>query len=97
VEESVQLREEHVRVQRNPVNRPASEADFNAFKEGTIELTETTEEPVVSKRARVVEEVVVGKDVTERTETVRDTVRKTDVEVEEVGPDQVRNTKSTGR
>ena len=97
VEEDVQLREEHVRVQRNPVNRPASEADFQAFKEGTVELTETTEEPVISKQARVVEEVVVGKDVTDRTQTVRDSVRRTDVEVEEVAPEQLRNTKTSGR
>jgi len=97
VEENVQLREEHVHVQRNPVNRPASEADFQAFKEGTIEVTETAEEAVVSKQARVVEEVVVGKDVTERTQTVRDSVRKTDVEVEEVAPEQLRNRKTTGR
>jgi uncharacterized protein (TIGR02271 family) len=97
VEENVQLREEHVRVQRNPVNRPASEADFQAFKEGTIEVTETAEEAVVSKQARVVEEVVVGKDVIERTQTVRDSVRKTDVEVEEVAPEQLRNKKTTGR
>jgi len=96
VEENLQLREEHVRVQRNPVNRPASEADFQAFKEGTIELTETAEEAVVSKQARVVEEVVVGKDVTERTETVRDNVRRTDVEVEEITP-ELRNATKSGR
>jgi len=96
VEENVQLREEHVRVQRTPVNRPASEADFQAFKEGSIELTESAEEAVISKQARVVEEVVVGKDVTERTEAVRDTVRRTDVEVEEVAP-ELRNTKASGR
>jgi stress response protein YsnF len=97
VEENVQLREERVHVERNPVNRPASEADFQAFKEGSIELRETAEEPVVSKQARVVEEVVVGKDVTERTQTVRDSVRRTDVEVEEVDPEQRRNTTTSGR
>jgi len=97
VEENVQLREERVRVQRNPVNRPASEADFQAFKEGTVELTETAEEAVVSKQARVVEEVVVGKDVTERTETIRDSVRRTDVEVEEIAPEQLRKTTNSGR
>jgi hypothetical protein len=32
----------------------------------------------------VVEEVVVGKQVSERTETVRDTVRRTEVEVEQL-------------
>ena len=84
VEEQVTLREEHVNVKRNPVNRAATEADFAAFKEGTIELTESAEEAVVSKTARVVEEVIVGKQSTERTETVKDTVRRTDVTVEKV-------------
>jgi uncharacterized protein (TIGR02271 family) len=82
VEEQVRLREEHVRVERHPVNRPASEADFNTFNEGVIEVTERREEPVIQKTARVVEEVVIGKEVNERTETVRDSVRRTDVEVE---------------
>ena len=52
-----------------------------AFHEGTIEVTETSEVPVISKEARVVEEVVVGKTATDRTETARDTVRRTDVDV----------------
>ena len=64
----------------------AAAADFDqAFREGTIEVTERVEQPVVQKQARVVEEVVVGKEATERTETVRDTVRKTDLQVEQVG------------
>jgi uncharacterized protein (TIGR02271 family) len=85
VSEQVTLREEHVDVQRRPVDRPLSEADMAAFKEGTIELTETAEEAVAAKEARVVEEVVVSKGVTEHTETVQDTVRRTDVEVEPLG------------
>ena len=85
VKEMVRLREERAIVERRPADRPASEADFANFKEGTIEVRETTEEPVVSKAARVVEEVVVGKQVDERTETVSDTVRRTDVEVEQLG------------
>jgi len=48
-------------------------------------VTETAEEPVINKQARVVEEIRVGKDVTERTETVRDTVRHTEVETENLG------------
>jgi hypothetical protein len=48
VQENVQLREERVRVQRNAVDRPASEADLQGFREGEIELTETAEEAVVS-------------------------------------------------
>ena len=86
VEEQVNLREERVSVERRAVDRPAAAADFDeAFKEGTIEITERVEQPVVQKQARVVEEVVVGKEATERTETVRDTVRRTDVQVEPVG------------
>ncbi len=85
VQESVQLREERVTVERTPVNEPASAADIDAFKAGTIEVRETAEEPVVAKTARVVEEVRVGKEVTERTETISDTVRRTDVEVESLG------------
>ena len=85
VEETVQLREERVTVERRPVDEPASAADIEAFREGTIEIRETAEEPVVAKTARVVEEVDVGKEITEHTETVSDTVRRTDVEVEQLG------------
>jgi hypothetical protein len=45
-------------------------------------VRETTEEPVVAKSARVVEEVRVGKDVQEREQTIEDTVRRKDVDVE---------------
>ena len=90
VEQEVHLRDEQVHVERRPVDRPASEADLAAFKEGTIEVTETDEEAVARKQARVVEEVVVSKDVAEHTETVRDTVRRTEVEVEPIGTEQAR-------
>jgi uncharacterized protein (TIGR02271 family) len=93
VEEQVNLREEHVRVERRPVDRPATAADMNEAQHGrTLEVREKSEEAVVSKDARVVEEVVVGKEATERTETVRDTVRKTDVDVVE---DTTRNRNRT--
>ncbi len=84
VEESIRLRSEHVTVNRTPVNRPASEADFKTFKEGEVEMTETREVPVVAKTAHVVEEVSLGKEQTERTETVKDTVRHTEVDVEKI-------------
>jgi stress response protein YsnF len=54
-------------------------------------MTETDEEAVVSKTARVKEEVVVRKDVRERTETVHDTVRREDVEITKE-PDAERST-----
>jgi len=82
VEESIRLRQEHVNVERTPVNRPATEADFNSFQEGTVEVTEHAEVPVVAKDARVVEEVSLDKDVTEHEETIHDTVRHTEVDTE---------------
>ena len=89
VSESVSLREEHVSVDRRVVDRPLAGTDLtDAFKEGTIEMTETGEEAVAAKTARVVGEVVVGKTVENRTETVKDTLRETDVKVEQL-PGQV--------
>ena len=85
VEEQVTLNQEHTVVERRPVDRPATAADLAAFKEGEIEIRESSEEPVVSKTARVVEEVSIGKEATQRTETVSDTVRRTDVDVERTG------------
>lgn len=80
IEESVTLREEHVEVTRRPVDRAATASDMEAT-DTPIEFTETAEEPVVSKQAKVVEEVVVQKAAEERTETVKDTVRRKDVDV----------------
>lgn len=83
VAETLRLREEHVHVERNPVNRDATEADLRNFQEGTIEINEFAEEAIVSKKARVVEEVKVGVDVEERNETINETERKTEVVVED--------------
>jgi uncharacterized protein (TIGR02271 family) len=83
VQEQVSLREEHVQVERRPVDRPAGTADDSLFRERTIEASESAEEAVVSKEARVKEEVVVRKTTEERTETVSDTVRRTEVEIED--------------
>jgi len=83
VEETIRLREERVNVERNKVNRPASDADFNNLN-NTIEVKEHAEVPVVNKEARVVEEVDVNKSVNEREQTIRDNVRRQDVEVEDL-------------
>jgi uncharacterized protein (TIGR02271 family) len=95
VEESVQLRQEHVNVERHQVDQPADASTMAAFKEGSVELREMAEEPVVSKTARVVEEVVVGKDVTQETANIKDTVRRTDVEVEQLGATGATDTSRT--
>ena len=85
MEQQVNLREEHIRVERRPVDREISPGEVSRLRDQTIEVTEMAEEPVVAKRARVREEVIVGKDYTERTETVRENVRRTEVEVEQLG------------
>ena len=85
IQETVRLREERVSVERRPVSRDATEEDLADFKEGSIEIHETIEEPVISKRRRVVEEIVIGRETRERTETISETVRKTQVEVEPLG------------
>ncbi|CAN5144978.1 hypothetical protein BH20ACI1_BH20ACI1_09130 [soil metagenome] len=84
VEEKVRLREEHIIVNRRDVDRAATESDFSKFKEGSIEITERAEKAVVGKTAKVVEEVVVGKNVTENQKTVSGTVKRTDVDVDEI-------------
>ncbi len=84
VDASVTLHEERVQVERRPVNRPATAADFAAGSGAAIELRATGEEAVVGKSSRVVEEVLVGKQSSERTEQVHDSVRKTEVEVEKI-------------
>ncbi|WP_437477096.1 YsnF/AvaK domain-containing protein [Sorangium sp. So ce1014] len=84
IQESVRLREEHVHVERHPVDRPVQPAALDTFQSGTVELVETDEEAVVAKKARVIEEVVVSKAVTQRTEQIRETLRHTEVQVEPV-------------
>ncbi|MCC6070888.1 DUF2382 domain-containing protein [Massilia sp. GCM10020059] len=84
VDESVNLREEHVTVQRRAIDKMVDPAEVPAFQEKSFEMRETAEEAVVSKSARVVEEVVVGKEVTNREEHITDTLRRTEVEVEQL-------------
>jgi len=82
VEQQVELRDERVVIER----RPASgfrRVDPGSLQQGETEVIERHEEPVVSKRAGVVEEVVVRREGEQRVETVRDTVREGRVEVEE--------------
>lgn len=87
VNEQVSLREEHVSVERRPVDQPVRAGDLSGdlLRERTIDVRETAEEAVVGKEARVVEEVVVRKTADTHVENVSDTVRRTEVEVDEGG------------
>lgn len=82
VEEQVTLRREHVDIERHSVDRPVEDAD-RLFQDRIIEARESAEEAVVSKEARVKEEVRLRKQSEDNTETVRDSVRRTEVEVQD--------------
>jgi hypothetical protein len=83
VEAQVSLREEHAEVIRKLVEDPELMDDVDwDWTDSTIEMVETREEAVVSKRARVAEEILLRKGETERVETITDTVRKQQVEIE---------------
>lgn len=84
VNEQVTVREEQINVHRQPVDRAVTDADLSAVDQGAFEMREHDEEVVVDKQARVVEEVHIRKDVEERNQQIQDTVRRTDVDVEEV-------------
>jgi uncharacterized protein (TIGR02271 family) len=102
VHEEVRLREEHVNVERRPVNEPVRPvvkgSPEDILQERTLEVTETAEQAVVGKEARVTEQVVVGKSTDERVESIDDTVRRTKVEIEDdreqVGPGPTSGTPS---
>lgn len=54
------------------------------FEEGQIEFVEHKEVPVVTKTAKVVEEIDIHKDVSHREETVQDTVRRREVDIDDL-------------
>lgn len=87
VEQDINLKEESVQATRQPVNRMATGADF---KDETIEMIQHAEVPVVTKEAHVVEEITLNKEVNERDEIIKDSVRSTEVDVEELGKNSTR-------
>ena len=83
VTQEVRLRDETIRVDRQMMDRAVSPDELMAsgFKDRTIEMEEVDEEAVVSKTARVIEEIGLRKDVSNRTETISATVRSTRVDI----------------
>jgi uncharacterized protein (TIGR02271 family) len=83
VTKDVGLRDETIRVTRRPVNRTVT-VDPNLFQARSFEMVEVDEIAKVAKVARVVEEVYLGKEVSEKVETIKETLRRQDVEIEEI-------------
>ena len=89
-ETEVRLIEQHVEVERCQLDRPlgVDEAE-ELFRQREIEVPATSERAVVNKRAHVVEEVVLKKQVANRVKTLRDTVRHSEAEIVGVRDDQL--------
>ena len=85
VEEQVTLRHEQISIHREQADRPLAGNELDTLKDGAIEIRTHDEQAVVEKQARVVEEVILDKDITERTETIEDTVRRTTVDIQQLG------------
>jgi stress response protein YsnF len=81
VEAQVTLHEEHARVIRRAIADPNYIRNID-WTDKTIEITETIEEPVVTKSVHVAEEVVVQREGSDHVKTLRDKVRRQQVEVE---------------
>jgi uncharacterized protein (TIGR02271 family) len=90
VQEDVTLREERVNVNRRPADYTFHGTESEAFQESIVEIKEAYEELILNKKTRVVEEVIINKDVEEHTETVRETLRKTEIDVEPLEPGRAR-------
>jgi stress response protein YsnF len=80
VEQDVTLHNETVVVERR---RPQASIGQDVLTEVTVEMSETSEVPVVSKSVHLVEEVLLRKEVTARTEKIRDTVKRDKLEIEQ--------------
>ncbi|HEY8617050.1 YsnF/AvaK domain-containing protein [Phenylobacterium sp.] len=83
VHEQVRLREEHVEVERRPVNERVAGAADGIFEERSFEVSERGEEAVVGKETVITEELQVRKEVGERVEDIEDTVRHTEVDIDD--------------
>ncbi|CAN5144705.1 hypothetical protein BH20ACI1_BH20ACI1_09120 [soil metagenome] len=84
------LNDKDMTVEQNKIGNPP-EGATDIFQEGSFEIKTQAEIPVISKTARVVEEVVLNKRMTEHTETIRDSVKRTSVEVSEIDAEDAVN------
>jgi stress response protein YsnF len=89
IQRDLTLRDERVEIEHRPIS---STGNLRMPQEREIEAVERHEEPVVEKRLTANEEIAVRKEVDQHTETVRDTVRRTEVEIDD---DRARTTTPT--
>lgn len=96
VSEQVTLRDDRIHIERRPVDRPVQDSD-RMFTDKVLEAEEHTQEAVIHKEARVTEEIGLRRESEERSHTVSDTVRHTELEIEDERTEQQRRDDPTGR
>jgi uncharacterized protein (TIGR02271 family) len=83
VEAQVTLHEEHARIFRRATADPDYLRGID-WADKTIEVPDMTEEPVVTKSVHVAEEVVIQTEGSDHVRTLRDKVRRQQIQVEHV-------------
>lgn len=83
VEQDVLLRDEKVIVERRPLPAGAAANGAKVLSETVVEMSNSSQVPTVWKSVHVGEEVVLRRQVTERTERVRETLRRDVVDVQQ--------------
>jgi stress response protein YsnF len=81
---------------RGRVLSEAEIAESGLLRERVIEIGEMREEAVVSKKAVVREELVVRRGVEQRTERIAETLRRTEVDVERLEPEEAARSDGAG-
>ena len=77
------MRDERALIERKTVDRPANEPELQmAFNDKNIDIQEAAEEALVARKTKVAEEIQVGKTATDRTETERQTLRHTELDID---------------
>jgi uncharacterized protein (TIGR02271 family) len=95
VNQPVELKREEIVVERVPVESGAVAGDVSDFGDEEIYVPLRREEAVVEKTTRVREEVRLGKRTETENETVSDTIRREDVEIDRNA--DAKSGKSSGR
>lgn len=96
VSENVSLHEQHAEIFRRPVNEAGSPDNVD-WSEKTVEVEESHEQPVVNKTAQIIEEVVLRKEESDRVETINDSVRRQEVDIDHARADHTRAAPVSGQ
>jgi len=95
VSQNVSLHEQHAEIFRRPVSETGSSGSVD-WSEKTVEVEETHEQPVINKTAEIIEEVVLRKEASDRVETINDSVRRQEVDIDHASTDPLGADRLTG-